>query len=309
MNAKSARIIAIAAASVVALALIGIALYARRPAEPVKLQIPSLDQKTHAELTRALADFNAQQKRYVASLVDAGGETGAKQRVDLVLGPYQEGAVMWRTVGWRLWTRLETLAGIEGELGRSLIRPLREGSVDGSAFEKLLSDARAPGRAALVLPAAPASYPRALELYFEKLGWDAPARIRQWTAAGLLLRVPTPDAAFEALRRGKAVFLVGSDGVGGWLGRAADNHPEGFALPGSGVPGASWAIGRADAFSVPPGQKLRKGTADLAVYLTSKGVARGFAEKLPGAYYSWTEAPAKGKLPTVDAPTEFLQLE
>jgi hypothetical protein len=308
MKSTRTLVICIVAAAAVAAAGLGLLAFRMRQPAPVRLKA-SADRKTLDELALVLAEYNAQQKRYAAFLVDAGAVTDAKDRADLVLGPYTPGSVMWRSVGWRLWTRLETLAGIEGDLQRSIIRQLREGSVDGPAFEGLLAEAQGRGRAALVLPEAPASYARALETYLAKLGWDAKARIAEWTASGRLYRVATEREAFDVLRRGRAVFMVGSDEADRWLGRSADNHPEGFPLPGSKVPGVAWAIGRADAFSLPEGKKIGAGAADLLAYLTSKGVARRFAEKLPGAYYSWSEEPKKRELPVVDAPREFVQIE
>jgi len=304
---KRSRLVIIAAVGAAALALLVFFILSSKPAA-VRLAA-SVDTASRDEIASVLAEYSAGQKRYAASLLESSAETGPGARAALLLGPYTPGAVMWRSQGWRLWTRLETLAGIEGDLQRSIIRQLRAGQLDGAAFESLLGEAQGSRRSALVLPASPASYELALETYFGKLGWDAKARIREWTASGRIYRVATEREAFDALRRGRAVFLVASDRAGGWLDRSADNHPEGFPLPGSAAVGGSWAIGVAWAFTIPEGRKPSAGALDLLTYLTSKGIAQRFAEKLPGAFYSWSAAPEKGKLPAVDAPREFLQIE
>jgi hypothetical protein len=260
----------------------------------------TVDDEARAILSEALAEYNGQTKSFKATLLPAGSAEG-----DLVLSPAKEGGTLWRSLGWKIWARLERLAAIEGDLGRSLIIPLREGRMDVGEFESTLGALRAKGVVAIVMPHAPSLYSWALEQYLGKLGGDAAARKDEWSRKGWLVEVPDLRAAVDAINRNKAVFLMGSDTVAGFLGRTPESHPEGFPLPGSRAVGASWVLGRGEAFSVPQGSLHKAGALDLLVYLTSKGLSRRFAQELPGDFYFWTKPPASGALPDVGGPTEF----
>jgi hypothetical protein len=299
---RSLAILAILAMVVIALAA-ALIVFGKRGPQQILL-VASVDEASRHELKAALTTYNEGQRRYSASLVQ-GDES---QQFDLYLGPAKEGGIVWRSQGWRLWARLETLSGIEGDPKTPVIKPLREGRADGAGFESILSKLKARGIVPLILPALPARYSTALDRYLSRLGWDPRAKLAEWEAKGLLRRLPDLDTALAAIRKGEAGFLLGDDSLGALLSRSSDNHPEGFPLPGSATKPGGWVLGRADAFFLPDPAKssTKAGALDLLAWLTSKGISRGFTSKLPGHYYYWSVAPAKGKSPVIDGPVEFL---
>jgi hypothetical protein len=301
------RFPAIAAGIALAIALASVAgfqLYSRRPPSPVTLAA-SVDPSTRTELSYALDAYNSRQRRFSASLLPEGSSAGP----DLVLGPYSSGGLVWRSQGWRLWARLETLAKLEGVLKRPIILPLREGGLDLPAFESLLADIRGTGVIPITLPSLPASYTRALDLYLGKAAPDGADRLAAWTAKGWIRRPAGLRQALDAIDGGAAAFLLGGDSLGSLLSRSVESHNEGFPPPGSLSSAGTWVLGRADAFTFPAGSRPKAGAVDLVTYLTSKGLARSFGEKLPGAYYSWKAQPKAGQVPSVEGPSEFLDAD
>jgi len=292
-------VLLIAAAALAAIA--AIQTYRHRPAVSVLLEA-LVDQNTRAELENALGDYNSSQKRFRATLLPEASSNQA----DLFLGPYKEGELVWRSQGWRLWARLETLAGMEGSLRRQIILPLRKQGLDEKDFEALLADSQGQGLAPLIIPTSQGLHSSVLELYLGKLEAEPGKTMASWTAKGWLRAVPDQRAAVEAIRKGKAVFIIGDDSMAASLGISSDSHTESFALPTSAGARGAWVIGRADGFAFPRKGGPKAGAVDLVTYLTSKGLTRRFAQRLPGTYYSWTELPPRGRLPIIAGPTEFL---
>ena len=304
MKKGAAVVLSLIAGAVLLIACAGLLASCRaRPPEQVTLSA-AVDEKARAALDAALTEYNSQARKYTARLLPAGsGEA------DLLLGPSRDGGTVWRSLGWRLWAKLERLAGFEGDLARPLILPLREGRVDAEAFQSLLEDLRLRGVVPLVVPRSPVVYSWALEQYLGRLGGEGAVHRDDWIRKGWLVLSADLRYAIDAVDRNRAVFLLGSDMMGGFLGRTAESHPEGFPLPGSQSPGAAWVLGRGEIFVVPELTRHRAGAVDLLVYLTSKGLARRFSEELPGNFYFWTDAPPAGKLPDVHGPTVFLDPE
>jgi hypothetical protein len=262
----------------------------------------NVDAIAKAELATVLADYNAQTQKYSAALVEKDDPL-----IDLTLGPYQPGSIIWRSIGWRIWSRLETLAGIEGRMNRSLIRPLRERALDPESFNQLLVDIRAQGINPIIVPRSPGTFLVALQHYASHLG-DSTV-FNSWQQSGIIVEVPDLRSAIDQIVRGQAAFILGNDQFSTWLGQSNDNHPEGFPLPGSSASGTTWAIGRGDGFVISPVEKVKTGVYDLLVYLTSKGIAQRFGKVLPGTYYSWSELPGSNSLPVVNGPMEFLNVD
>lgn len=271
------------------------------PVQPVYLYA-NVDARTRSELAKVIEDYNAQTRQYSASLVEKDDPL-----IDLTLGPYQPGGIIWRSIGWRIWARLETLAGIEGRLNRSLIRPLREGALDPASFGQLLADIRAQGITPIIVPRSPGTHLVALRRYAEHLGGST--AYTTWQQARIVVDVPDLRSAIDQIARGQAAFIIGNDQMSTWLGQSNDNHPEGFPLPGSSASGGTWAIGRGDSFNITPTENIKHAVHDLLTYLTSKGIAQRFGKVLPGSYYFWTNMPDKKSLPVVNGPSEFLNPE
>jgi len=267
-----------------------------RPLQTVTVSA-AVDDQARAAIQQALADFDAQNKKLVAKLLPKDVQGG-----DLSLGPYQEGATVWRSVGWRLWAVQETLAKLESSLGRQLILPLRSGNVEAGDFEAMLEDLRRAGLSPIVMPASPPEYMKAIAQYAGRLGGQPDA----WKQKKWLIPVPDLRAAVDALQGSKAVFLLGSDTMKESLGARSTSHPEGFPLPGSH---GSWVLGRGEGFVVSPTSPHKAAALDVLSFLTSRGVARRFSQELTGDFYYWTKAPAAGRPPMVDGPTIFINPE
>jgi hypothetical protein len=308
-------------------AILGLSGCGPRPPQQVYLYA-DIDARARAELTKAIADYNAGNAEYVANLVDKDAK-----EIDLVLGPYRADGILWRSNSWRLWTRLETLATVEGELRRSLIRHLRGGTMNLADFTALMRDIHGLELVPIVVPDSPAGYKAGLQHYLEQLGTSDAQRYGQWLERGWIVEVPDLAAAIRRIIGGQAAFIIGSERMIDWLGRDIDNHPEGYMLPGSNIgtagsssatgriasaaagSGADWALGRGESFSRSdslgrtPSRKPKAGALDLLAYLTSQDSAQRFARVLTGTFYYWTAAPAKDTLPTVNSPARFLHLE
>jgi hypothetical protein len=304
MTGKSKVRILIAASLVLAAAAIAIAVVATRP---VELRFAAaVDQEALAALHETVAEYEAARPRIrIAFSEEAGAEA------DLYVGPYAEGGIPWRSLGWKLWTRIETLARLEGELGFSAIRRLREGSLAQADLDRVLAAAMKKSVAPFVLPEAPASYGSAIEGYravVSASGAPAPLDLER---KGTILRVKDLRAAADAVVKGKALFILGPDAIATWLGRSPENHPEGFNLPGSRAEGSSWVLGRTEAFFVSASAKRRvsRAAADLVTHLTSEGVAKAFGARLAGEFRSWAAAPKPGELPVIAGWSRYVDPE
>ncbi|MBN1686551.1 MAG: hypothetical protein JW852_07835 [Spirochaetales bacterium] len=282
------------------------------PSQPAKesltLSVPDLtDAKTLSTLNAVIDTYNSQSLKYAAAVTSA-----KNAEADLLFGPYWEGAVVWRSMGWRLWARLERLAAFEAAFGAPLILPLREGSVDAEAFRAMLDDLRDAGTVPLVMPRSPSAYSEAMELYLGRATADpagGAAAADGWISDGRLSRVPDLRAAVNALEKNEAVFILADDSLRDFLRVTPQSHFEGFPLPGSTAPGASWVIGKGEGFVIPETAGNRAGALDLLTFLTSKGIAREFSQELPGYFYYWTETPVPGALPDVHGPAVFLDVK
>ncbi len=260
------------------------------------------DTVAKAEIAKAVEAYNSQTERFIVELVDAAAE-----RIDVTLGPYVEGGIAWRSISWRLWTRLETLAGAEGTLNRSIIRLLREDKMSAEDFASLAKELRALNIDPLIIPKIPASYTMALRRYLAYVAGEA--AYDTWKESGLIREAADVRTAVNAIVSGQAAFIIASDQMGSWLGRSVDNHPESFSLPGSLTEASAWVIGRGENFVVAEKPNSDRAVIDFLSYLTSKGIAQNFEKTLNGTFYYWTEAPAKGQYPALIGPTDFLDPE
>jgi len=272
------------------------------------------------EVIRVRLDLDEETRPVVAQAIAAFVESEAL--IEVLIMPYDDssnadltigrggGGIPWRTRGWRLWSRLETLAWLEGKLGRPLILPLRTGKLAGADFDNLIGEARALGIAGFSVPETPQEYGATFNRWLE-LSASAHADKNADTRRKLYLATTrTVQAALDGLSRGKVLFVLAPDQFGTWIQRTPDTHPEAFPLPGSRSPGASWAIGSTERIMFPPESKegAANAAADLATFLTSKGTARQLAGKLPGDFHTWTVAPHKGELPLVEAPETLVDV-
>lgn len=265
----------------------------RQEARPVRLAA-EVDDKARAALAAALEDFNASRRDYVASLLPPGSQEG-----DLRLGNFASGSIPWRGFGYRLWARLETLAALEAETGRVIIRPLRSASLDPPSFVALLEALAHAG----YLPLVSVREPRELAEAQEAFARGLPLGSGDLGLERLQAVLPDLGRAADALSSGKAVFLLGDENLKAPLTRPPYSHPESFALPGSSP---DRVFGRGQGFSFPDPAKPAPGALKLLTYLTSRGPAREFAKNLPGDFYYWEKAPGPGELPEVKGPKEFV---
>ena len=278
---------------------------AKKPLPPQEVFLyAELDESAKQALQSALTEFNAQHPAILAALVDRNASS-----IDLVLGPLLSEGIPWRSLGWRLWSRLETLAILEGAYNRPLIRQLREAALEGQGFLQLAEDMKARDLPVFVVPVSPDTYALALELYLSALAGGDQGEYQRWLTRGWIRETSDLSDALDLLAGGHAAFLLGNDQLGERLGQSWDNHPEGFPLPGGSGENRRLVLGRAEGFSLPPGQTVKSGTYELLTWLTSKGLAQEFSKTLRGTFYFWNEAPPEGQLPVVDGPTEFLSTE
>jgi len=185
---------------------------------------------------------------------------------------------VWRSRGWRLWARLETLAALEKRLGTGIIARLRKGELSGDEFAAVVRAAGQAGMAAFLVPKEPADYGKA----FEKWRSGSGAEIEGLAA----LSVRTARDAAETVSRGTALFVYAPDQFGSFMRKSVDAHPAAFPLPGSGDSGSGPEGSATDRFQVSASAKKRNAAAAsaLAAFLTTRGIARSFAEKLPGMF-------------------------
>jgi hypothetical protein len=299
----AAAIVIIAAVLVVAIAAVFLVRATRVDVVRVSLRV---DDAARNRLIAAISAFDEGNRSVSVSVLPPGEAAEA----DLVLDSAQSGGIPWRTIGWRIWTRLETAAGIEGRLSRPIIRPMREAALTDREFEFVLESARKSGIVPIVVPAQAPAYGKALDKWIELSG-IARGGLVDWSAKGYIARLASLRDALDRLARGKALFMIGPDSIGELISPSRDNHPEGFPLPGSRSGSDSWAIGRTESFSLSPDAKkgVAGAAADLVTYLTSKGMSRDFAGKLPGEFHIWKVAPNKGELPRVSGPARSVDPE
>ena len=288
----------------VAVVSVTIAKVLRPQVQAIRVRL-ELDGETRPVVSEAIAAFDESESLIEALILPLDDTSSA----DLTIGRIPEG-LPWRTRGWRLWSRLETLAWLEGKLGRPLILSLRTGKLTGADFDSLIGEARGLGVAGFAVPEAPPEYGATFMLWLE-LTAAAHAEENSDTRKELYLAPDrTVQAALDGLSRGKTLFVLAPDQFGTWIQRTPDTHPEALPLPGSRTPGVSWAIGFTERIMLSPGSKkgAARASAALATYLTSKGTARLLAGKLPGDFHSWTEIPQEGELPLVDAPDRLVDV-
>jgi len=296
----------------VVLVLIGLGVVAIAAVKIVNVLTPhvqvirvrlELDEETRPVVAGAIAAFDESEPLIEARVLPFGDTSVA----DLTIGR-GSGGIPWRTRGWRLWSRLETLAWLEGKLGRPLILPLRTGKLAGTDFDNLIGEARGQGVAGFAVPETPQEYRATFKRWLELSAADHVDKNADTREILYLSAIKTVQATLDGLSRGKVLFVVAPDQFGTWIQRTPNTHPEAFPLPGSRTPGSSWAIGTTESILLSPESKkdAARASAALATYLTSKGVARQLAGKLPGDFHTWTVAPEKGGLPLVDAPDRLM---
>jgi len=263
----------------------------------------ALDEETRPVVAEAIAAFDESEALIEALVLPIDDASVA----ELTIGR-GTGGIPWRTHGWRLWSRLETLAWLEGKLGKPLILPLRAGKLAGADFDKLIGEARELGISGFAIPEAPQEYGATFNLWLELSAAAHAAKDADTRKKLYLATARTTQAALDGLSRGKVLFVLAPDQFGTWIQRTPDTHPEAFPLPGSRTHGASWAIGSTERIMLSQESKKEAALASvaLATYLTSKGVARQLAARLPGDFHSWTVVPNKGEPPKVDAPDRLV---
>lgn len=205
----------------------------------------------------------------------------------------------WRSFGWRLFSRLPTLANLEGEWRRQLILPLTHGDIGIDDFEAILQRGLADGLVPIALVEDDAAK-RSFEVYSVNLGVDYTPFITSY---------PSLAQALSDLSRGEVMFLFWDDRLLPLISSQVRPQHRGFIFPGSRDAESGIFVGNVTWIVLAPstdGKAELDGPAAFVKYLTSPGIATLLQREYTGEFFSWDAEAVDEELPEVAGPGKVI---
>ena len=263
----------------------------------VTVDINALPDEVLEPLNRQLLDFMSNNPNIRVS-------AEKKENADLTFSrsvSAVEGAVVrpWRSIGWRLYAKLPTLATLEARWKRQLILPFSNNKIGLSEFINILEM----GLAKELVPIALVENDEAetaWKLYTERLKTEFD---------GYVVSYPALRDALGDLAAGKIMFLFWDDRLPTLIQKQDRPQHRGFDVPGSRAGENSFFVGRVTYLVLSPEAAAREEPVQLMKYLTSPGVGKAFQRELPGEFFYWDPSLIGESLPSVSSPGELIDLK
>ena len=294
-------VIVIAAAAVVAILLLAGGRSEPVP-ERVVIDLSALSDESRGIITGVMEEFSG--LHALMSAVEPAGQ----ERADIYFSnerPIETNIIVrpWRSFGWRLYSRLPTLANLEGEWKRQLILPLTYGEVNQTDFNAILERGLAEGLVPIAMVTNKLAE-SAFAIYSHRLDFD----YTPFTGT-----YPTITHALSALERREIMFLFWDDDLMPLISQQVRPQHRGFIFPGSRDDENAFFVGSATWIVLAGGTTEtatsdRTGPQEFVKYLTSPGVARLLQRRYTGEFFSWAPQAVDEELPEVNGPGEVIPI-
>jgi hypothetical protein len=202
----------------------------------------------------------------------------------------------WRTLGWRLFSFLPTLANYEGEWRRQMILPLTHNEVSLESFLDILQA----GKTAGVTPIALVENAESL------MAWNAYVERLDVNLDGFTTTYRYFADALKDFADRKIMFLFWNDSLPSMVPEPLRPQYRGFSFPGSREGAHSFFVGESTSITLSAEASEQSEAHALVKYLTSPGVARTLQRRLIGEFFTWPSELKDDALPEVIAPGEIL---
>ena len=202
-------------------------------------------------------------------------------------------ARLWRTVGLRLWCRLETLASWESRLSKSIILPWMDRRLDSTELASIFLNIQNSGMTIFALPSDESV----------RGSWASYLSGEGEPFAALKTKTVT-DTIYDELERSKVLAYYSDDSFRSLIPKGSASHYRAFPIPargGEAFSGTAWWLVVSEKIAAKDDAHSRA-AKNWVKYLTSRGVVRILEDAIPGEWRYWESMAAKEEFPMVPVP-------